>query len=360
MSEPPPASFVPLSLSDTLSRPQSQRVLHRTTNVPRPASARPSHSHSNSLSSLQAARDAKLAAVAMAASLGITAPAEEDDNDEPDASTLETPRPRPPLRGISSSSSTRGEDEQELAKLRRQVASLQKEKSELAMRAERAERERDKLAKAAAGGAGAGNKALDAKQFEELEQSFADQERLLSGYQAQSEKDQAEREALKRQMRRLTDFLAKTLGLDWETSLFGSPLSSITSSASSAALSSPALRSKLGGRQSLLATPNGGLPLRRRISDSLEESSTEERDSADQEEGEEGTPTQPESLLTPQALRSHLDAVQTLLRSMEQRIIEREVELQEVEKRAREEARKARERSDELEELVRRLREERV
>jgi hypothetical protein len=48
-----------------------------------------------------------------------------------------------------------------------------------------------------------------------------------------------------------------------------------------------------------------------------------------------------------------------LLRSMEQRIIEREVELQDVEKRAREEARRAKERSGELEELVRRLREER-
>lgn len=55
-----------------------------------------------------------------------------------------------------------------------------------------------------------------------------------------------------------------------------------------------------------------------------------------------------------EALKAQLDSVQALMRGVERRLISREVELDAVEMRAREEARKAEERAAEVEEMVRR------
>lgn len=99
-------------------------------------------------------------------------PAEEDEQARSgDGSTLETPRPKLPSRTTSASSSTSGTDQQELAALRRQVASLQKGNRDLEARADRAEREK---AKALASQSSSGGSSFDARQIAELERSFAE------------------------------------------------------------------------------------------------------------------------------------------------------------------------------------------
>lgn len=92
------------------------------------------------------------------------------------------------------------------------------------------------------------------------------------------------------------------------------------------------------------------------MSDSLEETPL----AAEGEAAAEVVGGQAGSLLTPEALRAHLDAVQRLVRGWEARLVEREGELAEMERRAREEARVAEEKSQRLEEMVRELREERA
>lgn len=169
-------------------------------------------------------------------------------------------------------------------------------------------------------------------------------------------------------LRKYTEVLSRAFGDDFEQTLINNgPLGALPSSSSSS-FASPALRGKLV-RQSLggagLATPtSGSMPLRRRISDRTAGDSLIEEDSTVGEGEEtanaEGGEAQNGSLLNAEALSAHLDAVQTLLRSMEKRIIDRETELLAVEKRAREEAKRAQETGQQLEELVRKLREERA
>jgi hypothetical protein len=70
------------------------------------------------------------------------------------------------------------------------------------------------------------------------------------------------------------------------------------------------------------------------------------------------TPSLPSAQQDPAAsaaLKQHLESVQALLRSMEARLIARDIELGDVEKRARKEKEEAMGKTRELEELVQRL-----
>ena len=78
------------------------------------------------------------------------------------------------------------------------------------------------------------------------------------------------------------------------------------------------------------------------------------------DEGESDSPRQvspmPGGGAGAEAMRVHLESVQRLLRSMEQRLIARDVELEQSERRAREQVDIAQAKANELEQLVSQLR----
>lgn len=155
--------------------------------------------------------------------------------------------------------------------------------------------------------------------------------------------------------RRLTDFLSKTFGPNWESDLsLGAAGTGIPLIAPATLAASPAIRSKLQSRQSLMGTPT--LPGGRATLSSLRTNSLDqaEEGQAEGDEDEVNVPGQ-RARISPEALRSHLEAVQTALRGMEQRLIAREVELEKTEQRARSEAALAEEKGEELAVMVKRL-----
>lgn len=139
---------------------------------------------------------------------------------------------------------------------------------------------------------------------------------------------------------------------------------------------SPAVRGKLAARASLLGTPVGLGALGRSTSFStslaqsaIPESPTDDEppspSSAVSAAASPSLSTVPPAVSTTAALSSspvpsfaspalaqHLESVQALLRSMEVRLVARDVELAAVEKRAKEERAKAHEKAEQLEKMV--------
>ncbi|BGP14614.1 hypothetical protein JCM10213_002218 [Rhodosporidiobolus nylandii] len=255
--------------------------------------------------------------------------------------------------------------DEELAALRREVGVLQREKKDLSLKVDRLEREKRETG---------GTAGLDVRQLEELERQFEAQEKLLAGYQREAERSATELDGLRGRQRRYAEWFERTYGPDWQDDL------GLTDKPHSS--SSPIVRTKLAARASLagggggLGTPTAGHPLLQRLntdssSSSIFSAPTDESHSLlDELSSPSRSPSPaatavsapaPPATIDPAAnaaLKQHLDAVQALLRSMEARLIARDVELAEVEKRAREEKELARGKQGELEEVVEKLREE--
>lgn len=194
MDSPDKSLYVPLSLQDTLTQPKrtytssSSAASSSSSSSARP---RPSHAHSSSLSRERgelARRDAQ--AMMHALGMGTPGPAHAA---RPEVD--ETPRPVRSLNAAASSSSNAAAaGASELASLRAlladkdaELASVRREKRELASRVSTLEREAAKAA------------ALDPRQLEELERQFETQETLLSGYQRELEKGAGELDKMRRQ-----------------------------------------------------------------------------------------------------------------------------------------------------------------
>ncbi|OAV99743.1 hypothetical protein PTTG_00481 [Puccinia triticina 1-1 BBBD Race 1] len=101
--------------------------------------------------------------------------------------------------------------------LRRQLAESQTAREELALQNTKLERELIELKgdnKAKADG-----KLLGAREYQELERQFDEQEKLLSGYQRENERSLIELEATKVKMTKMSNLLAKVYGPDWEETI---------------------------------------------------------------------------------------------------------------------------------------------
>ncbi|BGP52213.1 hypothetical protein JCM10450v2_008184 [Rhodotorula kratochvilovae] len=374
VDSPDKSSYIPVSLSDTLTQPKRTYTSSRAAAGPSSSSSsarpRPSHAHSASLSRERgelARRDAQ----AMMEALGMGTPGPAARTSAADVE--ETPRPGRVVR----STSAVAEGAAELAALRAQlgdkdaeIATLRREKRELAARVEALEREaRAAGAKKEGAAAAAAAAALDARQLEELERQFEAQETLLSGYQREAERSAGELEKMRRQQRRLTDFLERTYGPSWADDLGLSDRAG-----GGVATASPAVRTKLVARASLMHTPSAGLGSLTRsgtlagmaIPESPEQDDADDAtgDASLASAGESSSAQSPAAGITqtqgppPALLAQHLDSVQTLLRAMEARLIARDAELAAAEQRARDEGAKLHERGAELEELVERQRRE--
>ncbi|GAA5875950.1 hypothetical protein JCM1840_006225 [Sporobolomyces johnsonii] len=369
MDSPNASGYVPLSLTDTLTKPQRS---YRSANAAVSSSARPgprpSHAASGSFSGTSTAKDrsevARREAAAMCDALGIGSVPSPVLNGSSSTDDVEaTPRPERSLnsaaaaaaRSASSSSSaavelatlrsTLGDKDAEIAALRREIGVLVREKKELGTRCEVLERE------AARGTAKGG---LDAKQLEELEKQFATQEALLGGYQRENEKISSELDRMRTHQRRLTDFLERTYGPNWAEDLALSDKPALNSS--------PTIRTKLTARPSLLGTPSNPTP---RVNPDTAPSLVPSETPHQGAESPSELSASPSSFvpptvgvaagqdpISPEALRKHLESVQALLRGMETRMIARSLELEAVEQRARHEAAVAQGRAVELEALV--------
>ncbi|GAA5823252.1 hypothetical protein JCM3770_000098 [Rhodotorula araucariae] len=376
MDSPDKSTYIPLSLSDTLTQPKRTYTSSRAAaGPPSTSSARPRASHAPSASlSRERGELARRDAQAMMEALGMGG----------------APGPAP---GVAPGLRSTDNVEAELAGLRAQlanrdgaVATLRREKSELVARVEALERAaaQRKDAGCGAASAAAAAAALDARQLEELERQFEAQETLLSGYQREAEKSASELEKMRRQQRRLTDFLERTYGPAWADDLGLSDRAG-----GGVAAASPAVRTKLVARASLLHTPAAAFGSLTRSTTLGAVAIPESPESSEQDEADERAaaldagapgpalpaPSMDESNMVahppgtglapphgpPRALLvQHLDTVQTLLRAMEARLIARDAELAAVERRARDEGARLHERGAELERLVQKQRGEAV
>ncbi|GAA5855481.1 hypothetical protein JCM8547_007852 [Rhodosporidiobolus lusitaniae] len=387
MASPPPSSYVPVSLSDTLNGPSRTYRSAKTapssssSNLPARPGPRPSHAASGSYSAKErATRDAQASAKEMMRALGLGGAGQEDVEATPQPQRTLSSRPaetsaRPAASSVEVASlrAALGDKDDELTSLRSKLALVEREKKDLLLRCERLEKELAGAVKAGgAGGAGGGKGALDAKQMEELERQFEAQERLLAGFQREAEKSMQELDGLRNRQRRFTDFLERTYGSSWEEDLGLSDRPN--------ANSSPIARSRLAARASLGGTSNHTPPALNQLNTDSSASSSifdsslqaspaipEEGDSRDQSLLSSVISSGLSPALLPSsassnpalsaALKQHLESVQALIRSMETRLIARDVELAEVEKRAREEKEEAKGRARVLEEVVRRMEE---
>lgn len=287
-----------------------------------------------------------------------------------------------------------GDRDDEIAQLRRELAAATRDKHDLVNKCRRleadAQLERQQTATGARGGG------LDATQVEELVKQFSDQEALLGGYQREAEKSLAELDRLrtklslfcshlltalgrlmslyplKKRERRFNDWFEKMYGPGWAEELNLTDKPSLSSS--------PALRTKLSShaaRPSLVPSHSSASTgeLFRARQDSA---STGPRDattsrppsSLSSSDSQHPSPPSPSTAttttattttpaavtmdptLSPLALRHHLESVQALIRGMETRLVARGVELAQVEKRARTDAKAADAKRVELEQFV--------
>ncbi|GAA5953315.1 hypothetical protein JCM21900_004481 [Sporobolomyces salmonicolor] len=361
MDSPNASGYVPLSLTDTLTKPQrSYRSANAVVSTSARPGPRPSHAATGSFSGTSTAKDrsevARREAAAMCDALGIGSVPSPGLHGADDIEA--TPRPERSLnstaaRSASSSAavelatlrSTLGDKDTEIAALRREIGVLVREKKELGTRCEVLERETAR---------GTAKGGLDAKQLEELEKQFATQEALLGGYQRENEKISSEIDKMRTYQRRLTDFLERTYGPNWAEDLALSDKPPLNSS--------PTLRTKLTARPSLLGTPSNPTPrVHPDTAPSLVPSNPPPgaAESPSDLSGPASTVLPPAAAgvagqgpISPEALRKHLDSVQALLRGMETRMIARGLELEAVEQRARHETAVAQGRAAELEALV--------
>ncbi|GAA6019413.1 hypothetical protein JCM11491_004820 [Sporobolomyces phaffii] len=384
MDSPNASGYVPLSLVDTLTRPnRSYRSHHAgthsvsTSSTPAAAAAAVGgtltssrsihHAHSASLAALaskERSEQARRDAAAIGETLGLSSvPAPETPAARrTGAYDVEaTPRPGAAVAASEVAALRRHLDdrEREITALKREVAALNKDKKELQL-----EREQHHVATVHRGG-------LDAVQVEELVKQFNDQEALLGGYQREAEKSLAELDRLRNKERRLNDWFERMYGPGWaeelnltdKPALAGSPAfrggggpkhpssrpNLLTTPSSSSSLSSAA--SSLSG-STALKPPLAGSPC-----DDRDGNSSTATSSANETQPPpvppvttSSRPTDPS--LSPLALRQHLESVQALIRGMETRLIARGVELDHVEKRARNEARRAEAGRVDLEHLI--------
>ncbi|GAA5821297.1 hypothetical protein JCM11251_004558 [Rhodosporidiobolus azoricus] len=387
MDSPPSSSgYVPVSLQDTLTRDRTYRSTKTANSSSSRPAPRPSHAHAGSFNAKERADAARREAAAMMATLGMSSTPSSFDL----AADVEaTPRPDRSLNSAAQGASSRstgagsssieiaalkaqlGDKDEELDALRREVSVLQREKKDLSSKVDKLEKEERERG---------GNAGLDVRQLEELEKQFEAQEVLLAGYQKEAEKSAQELDSLRNRQRRLGDFLERAYGPNWAEELELGDKRSGTS---------PVVRKKLVARASLANSPSTTTmpPLSRLNTDSSSSSSIFETPThsidSDQRYDELSSPshapTSPNTastsppfpsaatpsaalpLLDPSAasaLSKHLDSVQALLRSMETRLIARDVELQQVEKRAKEEKDKANVKAKDLEEIVTKLSEQ--
>ncbi|GAA5831822.1 hypothetical protein JCM3766R1_000115 [Sporobolomyces carnicolor] len=407
MDSPNASGYVPLSLVDTLSKPhRSYRSVHAT-----PSSSSSSaggggattlstsrsyhHAHSASLAALaskERSEQARREAAAISETLGLGVASEtpvptrrtissggganrrrQDATDE-EHDVEATPKP---TKGggesaveVAALRAKVGDRDDEIAQLRRELAAATRDKHDLVNKCRRleadAQLERQQTATGARGGG------LDATQVEELVKQFSDQEALLGGYQREAEKSLAELDRLRTKERRFNDWFEKMYGPGWAEELNLTDKPSLSSS--------PALRTKLSShaaRPSLVPSHSSASTgeLFRARQDSA---STGPRDattsrppsSLSSSDSQHPSPPSPSTAttttattttpaavtmdptLSPLALRHHLESVQALIRGMETRLVARGVELAQVEKRARTDAKAADAKRVELEQFV--------
>ncbi|GAA6059451.1 hypothetical protein JCM10212_005390 [Sporobolomyces blumeae] len=410
MDSPNTSVYVPLSLTDTLSRPQrSFRSTHAassssSSSSSSSASSRPSTSRSyssNSISSLGAATRARLEQAQRDAKSTNILAGLLDEGDETfeagDGDVEATPRPdrtnhasflpasgptpttasRLPIHAANASAHAAtvaalqaklDQRDQDVLQLKRELGHLARDKGELATECDRLRRAHaESEAKAARSGG------LDAAQLQELEKQFSDQEALLGGYQREAEKSLAELDRLRTKERRLTDWFERSYGANWaeELGLNEKPGTLLNGQGAGAA----SLLNKYTSRPGLLTTPSSSSTLTTSSAPSL--SSLNETSPSDPNSPTPAAPAHPDdatlspsasttataalfppvashhlSSLSPQALKIHLDSVQALVRGMETRLIARNVELEAIGKRARTEARAADDKAKRLEALL--------
>ncbi|SCZ94088.1 BZ3500_MvSof-1268-A1-R1_Chr6-1g08412 [Microbotryum saponariae] len=213
---------------------------------------------------------------------------------------------------------------------------------------------------------------VGAIQLKELEKSFADsfhrQESLLAGYQRDAEKSFLTIEAMKKQARRYTDILAKTYGPNYETELgldqenASSFLTTTKVLSATTGLSSPAMRNqrdRVRNRMSFGGAAAVVTPIASRV-EGIEHGIVEEDNEG---EGTDRGPSSADASASAkeegaveqaryEMLRGYVEGVQTLLRSMEQRLLKRDYELEMMEQRAREEKQLAEAKVDHVEKLI--------
>ncbi|GAA6004797.1 uncharacterized protein JCM10292_002517 [Rhodotorula paludigena] len=360
MDSPDKSSYIPLSLSDTLTQPKRTYRSAASTAAPPTASTsrpRPSHVHSASSISKERSEAARREAAAFAEALGFSssaAPAEVEATPRPVRSTGRTDAGTSAAE-IAGLKAQLQDKDQELAALRRELAVLSRDKKDLVAHVERLEQ----------GSPRKDGAALDSRQLEELEKQFEAQETLLSGYQREAERSAQALEQLRTKQRRLTDYLERTYGPSWadDLGLSDRPANALGVGAS------PAVRTKLVARASLAGTPTSYGTLTRShtlgavaIPESPVQEEQEQNSDVPPSPAEPPATSPPTSAVSPltslttapipAALAAHLDSVQALLRSMEARLISRDIELQAAEQRARVEAERARTRTMDLEKLI--------
>ncbi|BGP04778.1 hypothetical protein JCM10049v2_000580 [Rhodotorula toruloides] len=365
MYSPDQSLYTPVSLADTLSGPQRTYRSAATARLPSSNSA--SSGFTATVSAKDRSQAAKKEAAAMCEVLGLSGGggggADVEATPKPgrslnSARTADREARGPSVEVVSLRSTLEGK-EQEISAMRKELAALTREKRDLLAKVDRLEK------------AAASDKAgLDVKQMERLEKEFEVQEQMLAGFQKENEKQALEVERLKTRQRRMGEFLERAYGPHWQDELGLADRSGVAGA-------SPAVRGKLAARASLLGTPVGLGALGRStsFSTSLAQSAIPESPTDEEPPSSPATasvivpsPSSPiataHSLTTapstsrapaldPSALCQHLDSVQALLRSMEARLVARDVELAAVEKRAKEERARAHEKAEELERQVR-------
>lgn len=201
MDSPDTSLYKPVSLSDTLTQNSkrayrsSGATLTSSTSTHRLAGPRPSIAQTPSWHSRDRSDAAKREAAAMCEVLGIPGGGDSavDATPRPSsgrslnsaaARTATTIREESPVEVISLKA-TLGDKDHEIATLRRELAVTLRDKKDLAAQVARCEREHRDSATASGSG-------LDIRQMEDLERAFADQEKLLAGYQKELEKQAEE------------------------------------------------------------------------------------------------------------------------------------------------------------------------
>ncbi|GAA5868358.1 hypothetical protein JCM3774_003266 [Rhodotorula dairenensis] len=385
MDSPDTSLYKPVSLSDTLTqnskrayRSSGATLTSSTSTLRLAGGPRPSIAQTPSVHSRDRSDVARREAAAMCEVLGLSGGAADS------AAIDATPRPSS-TRILSSgrslnSASVRPATAAIREKSPFEVISLKttledKDREIVALRKELAAALRDlqkrdsPAAQAAAASASSG---LDIKQMEELERAFADQEKLLAGYQKELEKQAEELDRTRTRSRRMAEYLETAYGPAYEDELGLSDRSS-RGGGGGGGSTSPAVRHKLVARASIAGGPASLASLSRATTvpaglaaHAISELSESEPATLDADPESDSTRS-PQPLISPSAttfppaparevptaaLAQHLDSVQALLRAMEARLISRDVELAEIEARARQEALAAQEKQHELEALV--------
>ncbi|KAK4058276.1 hypothetical protein OIO90_000433 [Microbotryomycetes sp. JL221] len=243
-------SFVPLSLADAMTSTSSSSMSSSRTYMSMQAShmQQPSRRQSNVVvtqsPTYTRSDQTRLKAKTMLRTLGIESGQNDEsrlpeDDEEDDhgvdstttANTLQhettTTRQRPSsMIDLTSSSSASSSSivpstptTSDHVRLRTQIKALQSDKRLLKQRIDFLEKDRQELKLQQTKLETQLKDKLGDVKLHQLEQSFADQEALLAGYQKELENSAIQIETHKRQIRRLTDFLSNHFGPNWQKDL---------------------------------------------------------------------------------------------------------------------------------------------